>query len=194
MDKIQGSHGTRVVLFNLRKREGESNGEGEREHEFDFSVGNDIRMLGDTEDKNNRGLSSKNTSRRPVFQQHRDGQQATLDVPEDYSLRAYMEVLYLRPRCAFYLRGEKIQPRCPISRLTKEYYVFPEYKTERFSVRYNRPLRVHRGKLEIVRLPHLQQKSFDSIVPTLCESVASELHDEGHAWRHRGGLFGADAQ
>ena len=128
MDKIQGSHGTRVVLFNLRKREGESNGEGEREHEFDFSVGNDIRMLGDTEDKNNRGLSSKNTSRRPVFQQHRDGQQATLDVPEDYSLRAYMEVLYLRPRCAFYLRGEKIQPRCPISRLTKEYYVFPEYK------------------------------------------------------------------
>ena len=35
MDKIQGSHGTRVVLFNLRKREGESNGEGEREHEFD---------------------------------------------------------------------------------------------------------------------------------------------------------------
>ena len=122
MDKIQGSHGTRVVLFNLRKRGGDSNGEGEREHEFDFSVGNDIRMLGDTEDKNNRGLSSKNTSRRPVFQQHRDGQQATLDVPEDYSLRAYMEVLYLRPRCAFVT--EKIQPRCPISRLTKEYYVF----------------------------------------------------------------------
>ena len=126
MDKIQGSHGTRVVLFNLRKRD--SNGEGGKEHEFDFSVKNDIRMLGDTEDAKNKGLSSKNTSRRPVFQQHRDGQQATLDVPEDYSLRSYMEVLYLRPRCAFYLRGEKIVPRCPISRLTKEYYVFPEYK------------------------------------------------------------------
>ena len=128
MDKIQGSHGTRVVLFNLRKRDSDSTGEGVREHEFDFSVANDIRMLGDTENSKNRGLSSKNTSRRPVFQQHRDGQQATLDVPEDYSLRAYMEVLYLRPRCEFYLRGEKIQPRCPISRLTKEYYVFPEYK------------------------------------------------------------------
>ena len=83
MDKIQGSHGTRVVLFNLRKREGESNGEGEREHEFDFSVGNDIRMLGDTEDKNNRGLSSKNTSRRPVFQQHRDCLLYTSPSPRD---------------------------------------------------------------------------------------------------------------
>ena len=34
MDKIQGSHGTRVVLFNLRKRD--SDGEGGKEHEFDL--------------------------------------------------------------------------------------------------------------------------------------------------------------
>ena len=126
MDKIKGTHGTRVVLFNLKKRESETERDGE--YEFDFSVSNDIRMLGDTEDKNNRGLSALNSGRRPVFQQYRDGQQATLDVPEDYSLRAYMEVLYLRPRCKFTLRGQEISPRCPISRLTKEYYVFPEYK------------------------------------------------------------------
>ena len=41
--------------------------------------------------------ATRSSSRRPVYQQHRPGQQMTLDVPEDYSLRAYMEVLYLRP-------------------------------------------------------------------------------------------------
>ena len=41
--------------------------------------------------------AKRSSSRRPVYQQHRPGQQMTLDVPEDYSLRAYMEVLYLRP-------------------------------------------------------------------------------------------------
>ena len=45
-----------------------------------------------------------------MFQQTREGQQATIDVPEDYSLRAYMEILYLRPRCVFTLRGGARRP------------------------------------------------------------------------------------
>ena len=57
-----------------------------------------------------------------------EGQQVTLDIPEDYSLRSYMEVLYLRPRVAFTLRGEPVVHRCPIARLTKEYYVHPPHK------------------------------------------------------------------
>ena len=122
LDKIGGPHGTRIILFNLRKRDDTES----HLYELDFSVSNDIRIFGHTGENTNK-------HRGPVFQQHRGGQQATLDVPEDYSLRAYMEVLYLRPRCEFYLRGEKIVPRCPISRLTKEYYVFPEYKPKGFA-------------------------------------------------------------
>ena len=121
-DKIQGSHGTRIILFNLRKRENEDS----HLYELDFCTWNDIRISDHTAEKTRK-------HRGPVFQQNRDGQLATTDVPEDYSMKAYMEILYLRPRCAFYLRGEKIVPRCPISRLTKEYYVFPEYKPKGFA-------------------------------------------------------------
>jgi len=87
------SSGTRIVLFNLKTPV-----------EFDFEYDPvDIRMMGslgdDDDDK------PRTSSRRPIFQQHRPGQQMTLDVPEDYSLRSYMEVLYLRPTVAFTLRG-----------------------------------------------------------------------------------------
>ena len=111
LDKITTPTGTRIVLFNLKDPP-----------EFDFSVKNDVRMLGIDPDEQNR-----TSARRPVYQQHRPGQQMTLDVPEDYSLRAYMEVLYLRPTVTFSLRGELIQPRCPISRLALEYYKFEDY-------------------------------------------------------------------
>jgi hypothetical protein len=61
--------------------------------EFDFEYDPaDVRMMGslgeDDDDK------PRTSSRRPIFQQHRPGQQMTLDVPEDYSLRAYMVGLY----------------------------------------------------------------------------------------------------
>jgi len=66
--------------------------------------------------------------RGPIFQQSREGQQASIDVQEDYSLRAYMEILYLKPRCEFTLRGRPVVPRDTIAHLAREYYVFPEYK------------------------------------------------------------------
>ena len=124
ISKIQGPHGTRIVLFNLRA------------DELDFTAfKNDIRIAGmtaeDVEDVAER--PGNNGSRRaatggPVFQQQREGQLATTDVPEDYSLRSYMEILYLRPRCAFTLRGTRIKFRDPIAHLKQEYYVFPEYR------------------------------------------------------------------
>ena len=114
LDKIPGSHGTRVVLFNLREPP-----------EFDFSgFKDDIRLVGMIPEE---GDDMRGT-RGPVFQQTREGQQATLDVPEDYSLRAYMEILYLRPRVTFTLRGKVVVPRDPLGALAREYYVFPEYK------------------------------------------------------------------
>ena len=117
LDKVVGEHGTRIVLFNLRDPP-----------ELDFTCfKDDIRLVGAIPDENQR------TARGPVFQQTREGQQATLDVPEDYSLRAYMEILYLRPRCVFTLRGTRVVPRCPIEHLSREYYAFPEYKPRGFT-------------------------------------------------------------
>ena len=117
LDKVDGEHGTRIVLFNLRDPP-----------ELDFTCfKDDIRLVGAIPDENQR------SARGPVFQQTREGQQATIDVPEDYSLRAYMEILYLRPRCVFTLRGARVVPRCPIEHLSREYYAFPEYRPRGFA-------------------------------------------------------------
>ena len=132
LDKITTPTGTRIVLFNLKDPP-----------EFDFSVKNDVRMLGIDPDEQNR-----TSARRPVYQQHRPGQQMTLDVPEDYSLRAYMEVLYLRPTVTFSLRGELIEPRCPISRLALEYYKFEDYTPKDLPEERRAPVIVHCGYQE----------------------------------------------
>lgn len=114
LDKIPGGHGTRIVLFNLREPP-----------EFDFSgFKDDIRLVGMIPEERD----DVRESRGPVFQQTREGQQSSLDVPEDYSLRAYMEILYLRPRVTFTLRGKVVVPRDPIEAMAREYYVFPEYR------------------------------------------------------------------
>jgi len=122
VSKIRGSHGTRIVLFNLRA------------NELDFTgFKNDIRIAGmSAEDADDIEGAVGNRRRAatggPVFQQTREGQLATTDVPEDYSLRSYMEILYLRPRCKFTLRGTPIKSRDPIAHLKQDYYVFPEYR------------------------------------------------------------------
>lgn len=45
------------------------------------------------------------------FQRHRVNQDANIDIPLDYSLRAYCEVLYLRPRMKIYIRGIKVRTK-----------------------------------------------------------------------------------
>lgn len=132
LDKITTPTGTRIVLFNLKDPP-----------EFDFSVQNDVRMLAMDQDEGHRS-----SSRRPVYQQHRPGQQMTLDVPEDYSLRAYMEVLYLRPTVTFSLRGELIAPRCPLERLALEYYKFEDYTPLNLPDDRKAPIAVHCGYQE----------------------------------------------
>lgn len=72
----------------------------------------------------------------------------TLDVPEDYSLRAYMEVLYLRPTVTFSLRGELIAPRCPLERLALEYYKFEDYTPMGLPDERKAPIVVHCGYQE----------------------------------------------
>jgi len=135
LDKIDTKTGTRIVLFNLKQPS-----------EFDFEHDqSDIRMRGIEDDVETARMSS----RRPVYQQHRPGQQMTLDVPEDYSLRAYIEVLYLRPTVTFTLRGEKIVPRSAIERLAVEYYQFDAYTPKGVPEERASPIIVHCGYAEV---------------------------------------------
>ena len=137
LDKITSPTGTRIVLFNLKDPP-----------EFDFETDPlDVRMMAGNLDDDDVG-KARTSTRRPVFQQHRPGQQMTLDVPEDYSLRAYMEVLYLRPTVAFTLRGEPIVPRCPIARLKQEYYQFDPYTPRGIPEERASPIIIHCGYLE----------------------------------------------
>jgi len=116
LDKIDTVTGTRVVLFNLKNPP-------EFDFEFDLADIRMMRSLGDDDDDDDgeprTSSKPRQSGRRPIFQQQRPGQNMTLDVPEDYSLRSYMEVLYLRPTVAFTLRGKDIVPRCPIARLRR---------------------------------------------------------------------------
>ena len=61
------------------------------------------------------------------FKLSRENQMDSANVPEDYSLRAYLSVLYLRPRVTIYLQGSLVEPQCPIERLDKEKHTFPSY-------------------------------------------------------------------
>ena len=132
LEKIKTSTGTRIVLFNLK-----------RTPELDFDHDPlDIRIKAD-------GMISeegiRSSSRRPIYQQYRAGQQMTLDVPEDYSFRSYMEILYLRPTVTFALRGEMVVPRCPIKRLQVEYYRFDPYTPKGIPDERTFPIVIHVG-------------------------------------------------
>jgi len=130
--KIKSPTGTRIILFNLKQP-----------LEFDFEGDpHDIRMRGHEKEIDE---MTRTSSRKPIFQQYRAGQQMTLDVPEDYSLRAYMEILYLRPAVAFTLRGERILPRCPIQRLEVEYYQFEPYSPKGITDARATPIVIHIG-------------------------------------------------
>ena len=132
LKKISSPTGTRIILFNLKQP-----------LEFDFEGDpRDIRMRGHEKDVDE---LTRTSSRKPAFQQYRAGQQMTLDVPEDYSLRSYMEILYLRPAVAFTLRGEPISPRCPIQRLEVEYYRFEPYTPKGISDVRSSSIVVHVG-------------------------------------------------
>jgi len=73
------------------------------------------------------GLGDKVAGKVGTFKQARDNQYDSADVPEDYSLREYLSVLYLRPRVKIFLQRSRVQHRCPIARLDKEMHTFPPY-------------------------------------------------------------------
>ncbi|MBN3312011.1 MORC3 protein, partial [Atractosteus spatula] len=90
LDAVMGKHGTRIIIWNLRKM---SNGK----MEFDFDTDKyDIRIPADVLDN-----SSEKYKKQERHEQ---------SVPEsDYSLRAYCSILYLKPRMLVILRGQKVK-------------------------------------------------------------------------------------
>jgi hypothetical protein len=88
--------GTIIIISNLRR-----NG---RQFELDFLANpHDIRISSDEpfEDDEQEGSQT--------FQQSRPAQPRGVDVPLDYSLRAYVNVLYKVPRMQIFIRNKKVR-------------------------------------------------------------------------------------
>eukprot|EP00191_Tetraselmis_sp_GSL018_P016692 CAMPEP_0177583584 /NCGR_PEP_ID=MMETSP0419_2-20121207/3401_1 /TAXON_ID=582737 /ORGANISM="Tetraselmis sp., Strain GSL018" /LENGTH=319 /DNA_ID=CAMNT_0019072987 /DNA_START=843 /DNA_END=1799 /DNA_ORIENTATION=- len=105
--KSRRSHGTIITIFNLKKP-------------FEFMFKNDDIILhadpGDAE-----------TGKQKHFHQERDGQQASLVVEEDHSLRKYLEILYLEPKVTIFLQGRQVKFRNPLDFLEIQRMEFGPY-------------------------------------------------------------------
>lgn len=94
LSTMQGHAGTIVTISNLRTEDGKK--------ELDFETDpTDIRIAPDEF-----GSSTNN-----AYQQSRPMQATDTQVPIDYSLKAYLQVLYRVPRMQIFLRGEKVKSK-----------------------------------------------------------------------------------
>jgi len=93
LGKIEGSHGTRIVIYTLSCQPNSVRLELDVETDP-----HDIRIAANEDD--DIPSYKLNFSRDRGFQK--------TDVPIDYSLRAYVSVLYLEPKVRFFLRGEEV--------------------------------------------------------------------------------------
>ncbi|KAK3280731.1 hypothetical protein CYMTET_11442 [Cymbomonas tetramitiformis] len=110
--ELKSTTGTRIIIFNLK-----------RPFEFDFSIQGDIRMQKPYLDE-----ADRSSRHRHLNYQNDHGQQTTVEVVEDYSLRAYLAILYLKPKVAITLQNEPVDFIDPIARITKDAYTCKPYK------------------------------------------------------------------
>ncbi|RXN28399.1 MORC family CW-type zinc finger 4-like protein [Labeo rohita] len=96
LDTIQGKKGTKIIIWNIRR-----NKDGKPEFDFDTDA-EDIRLP---------EIQSEETQgkwRRDYYKHRRDSN----SVPEmEFSLRAYLSILYLKPRIQIILRQKKVQTK-----------------------------------------------------------------------------------
>mmetsp|Transcript_30267 Transcript_30267/g.85548 ORF Transcript_30267/g.85548 Transcript_30267/m.85548 type:complete len:835 (+) Transcript_30267:242-2746(+) len=97
--------GTTITIFNLRQP-----------REFIFEKDDFLLLNPDAKRGNNK-----------PYQQDRNGQQETLLVKLDYSLRTYLEILYLEPRVEIFLQGQTIKFLNPRMTLVTERHEFAPY-------------------------------------------------------------------
>ncbi|TSK45890.1 MORC family CW-type zinc finger protein 3 [Bagarius yarrelli] len=96
LDSISGKKGTKILIWNIRRNK-------DGKPEFDFKADEEDIRLPDIHSVEVEGKAKKRYS---------GPQRADNIIPEmDYSLRAYLSILYLKPRIQIILRGKKVQTK-----------------------------------------------------------------------------------
>ncbi|XP_039510991.1 MORC family CW-type zinc finger protein 4 isoform X1 [Pimephales promelas] len=122
LDSIQGKKGTKILIWNIRR-----NKDGNPEFDFDTDA-EDIRLPEiRTEDMQGKW--------RRDYRQRRDSN----NVPEmEFSLRAYLSILYLKPRIQIILRQKKVQTKLvakSLSMIENDVYK-PQFINERVKITF----------------------------------------------------------
>ncbi|XP_056092987.1 MORC family CW-type zinc finger protein 4 [Rhinichthys klamathensis goyatoka] len=122
LDSIQGKKGTKILIWNIRR-----NKDGNPEFDFDTDV-EDIRL------PEIRTEEMQGKWRRD-YRQRRDSDNA----PEmEFSLRAYLSILYLKPRIQIILRQKKVQTKLvakSLSMIENDVYK-PQFINERVKITF----------------------------------------------------------
>ncbi|XP_051774478.1 MORC family CW-type zinc finger protein 4 [Ctenopharyngodon idella] len=133
LDSIQGKKGTKILIWNIRR-----NKDGKPEFDFDTDA-EDIRL------PEIRSEETQGKWRRD-YRQRRDSN----SVPEmEFSLRAYLSILYLKPRIQIILRQKKVQTKLvakSLSMIENDVYK-PQFINERVKITFgfNRKNKEHYG-------------------------------------------------
>ncbi|KAA8588859.1 hypothetical protein FQN60_010204 [Etheostoma spectabile] len=120
-DSILSKKGTKILIWNIRRAK-----DGKPEIDFESDV-SDFRLPEIQIEELKKGLRNSGSLR------------AEHDIPEmHYSLRAYLSILYLKPRTQIILRGKKIQAKLVSKRLTHiEHDVYkPHFSKEKVKVTF----------------------------------------------------------
>ncbi|XP_028444688.1 MORC family CW-type zinc finger protein 3 [Perca flavescens] len=120
-DSILSKKGTKILIWNIRRAK-----DGKPEIDFETDV-SDFRLPEIQIEELKKGLRNSGSLR------------AEHDIPEmHYSLRAYLSILYLKPRTQIILRGKKILAKLVSKRLTHiEHDVYkPHFSKEKVKVTF----------------------------------------------------------
>ncbi|XP_073677013.1 MORC family CW-type zinc finger protein 3 [Garra rufa] len=134
LDSIQGKKGTKIIIWNIRR-----NKDGKPEFDFDTDA-EDIR-LPEIQSEEIQGKW-----RRDYYKHRRESN----SVPEmEFSLRAYLSILYLKPRIQIILRQKKVQTKLiakSLSMIENDVYK-PQFINERVKITFgfNRKNKEHYG-------------------------------------------------
>ncbi|XP_017340918.1 MORC family CW-type zinc finger protein 3 isoform X1 [Ictalurus punctatus] len=123
LDSIPGKKGTKILIWNIRR-----NKDGKPELDFEVDE-EDIRL------PEIRSEEMEGKGKRRYFGPHRTDH----IVPEmDYSLRAYLSILYLKPRIQIILRQKKVQTKLvakSLSMIENDVYK-PQFINERVKITF----------------------------------------------------------
>ncbi|XP_057204822.1 MORC family CW-type zinc finger protein 3 isoform X1 [Triplophysa rosa] len=123
LDSIQGKKGTKIIIWNIRR-----NKDGKPEFDFDTDT-EDIRLPEIYSEE------AKEKWRRDYYRHRRESH----STPEmEFSLRAYLRILYLKPRIQIILRQRKVQTKLvakSLSMIENDVYK-PHFINERVKITF----------------------------------------------------------